>query len=58
MFAILDTGDLNLAAVRRTTIEVIKPELPFIGHNLLYRACTNRGIVYVLYYMNDIYIMQ
>jgi hypothetical protein len=48
MFAVLDKAkpntehvrDLNLAVVRHMTVQVIKlvlqPELPLIGHNLLY----------------------
>jgi hypothetical protein len=61
MFAILDKGkpdtenisDLNLAVVRHMTVQVIKlvlqPELPLLGHNLLYWALTKRGLIYVLY---------
>jgi hypothetical protein len=45
--------DVSLAVVRHVTAQVIKlvlqPELPLIGHNLLYRACTKRGLIYVLY---------
>jgi hypothetical protein len=43
----------NLAMVRHVTVHVIKfmlqPELPLIGHNLLYRAWTKRDLIYVLY---------
>jgi hypothetical protein len=28
---------------------VLQPELPLIGPNLLYRAWTKRGLIYVLY---------
>jgi hypothetical protein len=61
MFAILDKAkfntenirDLKLAAARRMTVQMIKVvlqhELPLMGHNLLYRAWTKRGLVYVLY---------
>jgi hypothetical protein len=44
---------LNLAVARHMTVQVIKlvfqPELPLIGHNLLYQAWTKRGQIYVLY---------
>jgi hypothetical protein len=61
MFTILDKAkpntenirDLNLTVVKHTTVHVIKlvfqPELPLIGHNLLYQAWTKRGLIYVLY---------
>jgi hypothetical protein len=45
--------NLNLAVVRHMGVPVIKlvlqPELPLIRHNLLYRAWTERGLIYVLY---------
>jgi hypothetical protein len=45
--------DLNLAVVRHMTVQVIKlvlqPELPLLGHNLLYRAWTKRSLIFVLY---------
>jgi hypothetical protein len=59
MFAILGKAftenirDLNLAVVSRMTFHAIKLvlqlELPLIGRNLLYRAWTKRGLIYVLY---------
>jgi hypothetical protein len=70
MFAILDktesdtdnTRDLNLAVVRRMIVPVnkfvLQPELPLIGHNLLYRAWTKRGLIYGLHIMNYRYIVQ
>jgi hypothetical protein len=60
MFAILDNAKpdtetrrgLNLEVVGRISVQVIKlvlqSELPLIGHNLLYRARTKRGLIYVL----------
>jgi hypothetical protein len=63
MFAILDKAnpdtenirDLNLAVVRHMIVQVIKlvlqPELLLIGHNLLYRACTKRGLIYIYIYI-------
>jgi hypothetical protein len=59
MFAILDKTKhdtenirhLNLTVVRHMTVQVIKlvlqPELPLIGHNLLYRAWTKRCLICV-----------
>jgi hypothetical protein len=61
MFTILDKAkpdienirDLKLAVDRHTIVQVIKlvlqPELPLIGHKLLYRAWSKRGLIYVLY---------
>jgi hypothetical protein len=44
---------LKFAVVRRMTVQVIrlalKPELLLIGHNLLYRAWTKRGLVQYMY---------
>jgi hypothetical protein len=44
---------LNLAAVMCTTIQVSRLPLwlylHLVGHNLLYRACTDKGLVYILY---------
>jgi hypothetical protein len=50
---------LQLGSGQAQDVQVIKlvlqPELPLIGHNLLYGAWTKRGLIYVLYiysYMN------
>jgi hypothetical protein len=62
MFAILDKAkpdteiirDLNFSVVTHMIIQVIKPvlqpELPLIGHKLMYLAWTKRGlIIYEIY---------
>jgi hypothetical protein len=70
MFAILDKAKcdvenirgLNLAAVRHTTVQVIRlllwRKLLEIGHNLLYLACTDRGPVNIVYIFIVMYNMQ
>jgi hypothetical protein len=67
MFATLDKAkhdtenirDLNLAVVKHMTVQainlVLQPELPLIRHNLMYRAWTKRGLIYVLY-IYELYI--
>jgi hypothetical protein len=59
--------DLNLAVVRRMTVQVIKlvlqSELLLIGHNQLYQASTKRGLLtttpnlhlYMLEYLKVVY---
>jgi hypothetical protein len=46
-----NTRGLNLAAVKRTTVQVtrlpLQPELPKVGHDLLFSAWTDRGLVYI-----------
>jgi hypothetical protein len=48
-----NTRGLNLAAVKRTTVQVTRlpllPELPKIGHDLLFSAWTDRGLVNIVY---------
>jgi hypothetical protein len=48
-----NTRGLNLAAIKRTTVQVTRlplyPELHIVGHDLLFSAWTYRGLVYTLY---------
>jgi hypothetical protein len=68
IFAILDkakpgtenTRGLNLAAVRRTTVQVtmppLYPELHKIGDDLLFSEWTDRGLINIVYIYIYIFI--